>query len=59
VTPIKCFRRLGNLLWTEDWAGHRVMVAMAASDEQAKWLADTFTMAHHCPVLEWDEEYDG
>lgn len=59
MTPIKCFRRLGNLIGVEDWAGFRTAVAMAASEEQADWLADSLARQHHVPVLGWEEEYRG
>lgn len=56
MTPIKCFRRLGNLLFTEDYAGVRMLICLCETDTQADWLAVTLTMAHHRPVLGWDDE---
>lgn len=57
MTPIKCFRRLGNLLFTEDWSGARILIGLAESNEQADWLATTLRLAHHRPVIGWDDEF--
>lgn len=53
-TPIKCFVRLDNLFFTEDWAGTRTPIALATGDGQGDFLAWSLERCHNVAVLPWD-----
>lgn len=64
MTPIKCFRVLPSpdgsaTIWTEDWAGQRMLYCVAMNSDATYWVRKSLGDAHKVPVLDWDEEYKG
>lgn len=49
MTPLKAIWRAGYTIQTEDMAGQRENVCVAANDAQAEWVGYSLAMYHKVP----------
>lgn len=50
MTPIRCFRFLGNAIYVEDQAGILELVAVCPNGDQRDFLLTALTRIHNKPV---------